>query len=312
MQSLPGTGVQLDTLPDQKGASQALMGSLAQNADPMAQQLMGGMIQQMFAPPPESKYVDTGDGLMETVGGRPTGRVIPKGVSPDTMAREGGEDRRLMFRDEGEDRRLGMREAGEDRRLGIREAGDNARNVKAEEMRVGKATASLRKEFESLDSVKRYQKVLPTVVGIANAPDTPAGDLAMVYGAAKVLDPDSAVKEGEFQTVLNAKSPMETVIGGVRFYTTGKGRLTPQSRDEIEQMLESQVRQYKSAYDRDYERYSGYGIDQGVESEKIVGTRFDSAFTDRGVQKIQSDAEYAKLPSGATFIGPDGKKRRKP
>ena len=31
-----------------------------------------------------------------------------------------------------------------------------------------------------------------------------------------------------------------------------------------------------------------------------------------GTTKISSDADYNALPSGATFIGPDGKTRRKP
>jgi len=31
-----------------------------------------------------------------------------------------------------------------------------------------------------------------------------------------------------------------------------------------------------------------------------------------GPKKIQNDSEYDALPSGAEFIGPDGKRRRKP
>jgi hypothetical protein len=319
MQTLPGTGVQLGDVnspvggspADPEGARSSLLGSLVQNQHPMAQQLASQLMGQMMAPPPESKYIDAGDKLIETVNGKPTGNILPKNPTPDATMREKGDDRRFLMGEDNEMYRHENSQAGMDRRFYAGEDRADARATEVEKNRQVKATASLRKEHEGLDSTKRYQRVLPTVTAVANAPDTPAGDLAVVYGAAKVLDPESAVKEGEFETVLKSKSPMETVLGNVRFATNGKGRLTPESRRQVVEMLSGQVQQYKAAYDRDYERYAGYARDQGVDAEKVVGTRFDAAFTNKSVPKIQSEAEYAKLPSGSTYIDPTGKKRIK-
>jgi hypothetical protein len=318
MQTLPGTGVQLGDVnhpmggspADPQGAQQGLLAHMLQN--PMTREAaVPQMMAQAFAPPPESKWIDGGDKLIETVNGKPTGNAMPKNPTPDATMREKGDDRRFLMGEDNEMYRHENSQAGMDRRFYAGEDRADARATEVEKNRQVKATASLRKEHEGLDSTKRYQRVLPTVTAVANAPDTPAGDLAVVYGAAKVLDPESAVKEGEFETVLKSKSPMETVLGNVRFATNGKGRLTPESRRQVVEMLSGQVQQYKAAYDRDYERYAGYARDQGVDAEKVVGTRFDAAFTNKSVPKIQSEAEYAKLPSGSTYIDPTGKKRIK-
>jgi hypothetical protein len=45
---------------------------------------------------------------------------------------------------------------------------------------------------------------------------------------------------------------------------------------------------------------------------KIEGEEGAAAPAAGGVTTISSDEEYAKLPSGAVFVGPDGKRRRKP
>jgi hypothetical protein len=318
MQTLPGTGVQLGDVnspvggspADPEGARSSLLGSLVQNQHPMAQQLASQLMGQMMAPPPEPVPMDLGDRVALRQGTKVVGE-FKKNPTADAMMREEGDDRRFLMGEDNEMYRHENSQAGMDRRFYAGEDRADARATEVEKNRQVKATASLRKEHEGLDSTKRYQRVLPTVTAVANAPDTPAGDLAVVYGAAKVLDPESAVKEGEFETVLKSKSPMETVLGNVRFATNGKGRLTPESRRQVVEMLSGQVQQYKAAYDRDYERYAGYARDQGVDAEKVVGTRFDAAFTNKSVPKIQSEAEYAKLPSGSTYIDPTGKKRIK-
>jgi hypothetical protein len=48
---------------------------------------------------------------------------------------------------------------------------------------------------------------------------------------------------------------------------------------------------------------------QIIATEKALGS---AAPTASGVVTITSDAEYEALPSGTTFISPDGKTRRKP
>ncbi len=307
MQSLPGTGVKLDTLPDQAGAQQGLMGSLVQNQHPMAQQMASQMMSQMLAPPREAKFVDAGDRLLDPV----TGRTIPKNATPDTALRERGENERLLFRDEGEDRRLGIRESGEDRRLGVREAGDNARAQVGADYRALGNTQKLRKEHEQSLPVQQYRKVLPQVQGIVNAPDTPAGDLAVINGVAKIMDPDTGIREQDVNNVLRSTTPMQAVIGDIRFFVDGKGRMTPESRKDLMDAVGAKVGGFKQAYDQVRDQFSIYAKQQGVDPFDVVGPAIDEGFTNLSVPKIQSQAEYEKLPAGSEYFDPQGKKRRK-
>lgn len=68
-------------------------------------------------------------------------------------------------------------------------------------------------------------------------------------------------------------------------------------------------RQYEQTTGRnDFERLLSKDSQPYLQTKEATG---DSS-GDAGPVKISSDAEFAKLPSGAEFIGPDGKHRRKP
>jgi hypothetical protein len=53
-------------------------------------------------------------------------------------------------------------------------------------------------------------------------------------------------------------------------------------------------------------------LDRAQTASQKTGRDIMSRPGDSGVPQIKSDADYAKLPSGAEFIAPDGSHRRKP
>ena len=83
-----------------------------------------------------------------------------------------------------------------------------------------------------------------------NAPNTTAGDLDVIYAVGKALDPNSVVREGELNLVLKTGSPLERVLGQMG-YIVGQGRLSPQQRQKLLNMLDNRVgelgRQYGAA-----------------------------------------------------------------
>lgn len=298
--------LQQNYMSDPKGARQTLLGSLTQNESPMAQGLAGQLMAQQFAAPPAPEKVDLGNEIAFMQNGQIVGRM-PKGVSPDTKESQ-----------EGADRRHGTasgdtlaREAGEESRFNRVSAGTKYSADRAEGNRGLRDTQSLRKEFEGLQSVQAYQKVLPQLQGIAKAPDTPAGDLVIVNGVAKIMDPDSAIRQEEFESVFRSTSPMEAALGKVRFAVNGKGRLTAESKRQLLEAAEAKISGFKSAYDRDHERYSGYASQMGTDPSQVVGSRVDAALLRRGAVRIESDAEWEQLAPGTRFIGPDGVERTK-
>jgi hypothetical protein len=84
--------------------------------------------------------------------------------------------------------------------------------------------------------------------------DSPAGDMSLIFGFMKVLDPGSIVKEGEFATVQNSAGVPEQIRGVWNRLLRGE-RLTPeqrqdfahQAREQYMPLIESQQRLVRDA-----------------------------------------------------------------
>jgi hypothetical protein len=104
----------------------------------------------------------------------------------------------------------------------------------------------LRKEFESnakthLDVRRGFQRVLASK-------DDAAGDISLIFGYMKMLDPGSVVREGEFATAQNSAGIPDQVRNMYNRALSGE-RLNPNQRD----MFKGQS---KSLYDKSAGEYS--------------------------------------------------------
>lgn len=104
----------------------------------------------------------------------------------------------------------------------------------------------LRKEFESnakthLDVRRGFQRVLASK-------DDAAGDISLIFGYMKMLDPGSVVREGEFATAQNSAGIPDQVRNMYNRALSGE-RLNPNQRD----MFKGQA---KSLYDKSAGEYS--------------------------------------------------------
>jgi hypothetical protein len=126
----------------------------------------------------------------------------------------------------------------------MREIGGGAANRE-----LGNLVAGMRKEYNSLDPVKNYKAAAPVAAAAASAPDTPAGDLDLIYAVGKVLDPNSVVREGELNLVIKSGTPLQRFQGYARMIAQGKGRLPPSQRAQLTAMLQSRMSELKRAHD---------------------------------------------------------------
>lgn len=127
-------------------------------------------------------------------------------------------------------------------------------NAIARSGNVGKGTTDLRKEFNDLPEVKSFKTVIPVLKSVQSAPDTTAGDLDVIYGVGKILDPTSVVREGEMSLVIKSGSPLERALGAMG-YVVGRGRLTPAMRAKLVGMLEGRVGEIESQYNAARQTY---------------------------------------------------------
>lgn len=188
-----------------------------------------------FQPKPEYKQVDTGkqivffDPLTQSAGGTLDKSTDPNADLSAQIAREGH---------------------------GITLRGQNLTDARAREatgVAAGKglseAVTGIRKEYNGLEQVKAYRAALPALQSAAQAPDTPAGDIDLIYAVGKTLDPNSVVREGELNLVIKSGSPLQKFQGYVNYISQGRGRLPPAQRKELVSMLQGRAAQLKSAHD---------------------------------------------------------------
>jgi hypothetical protein len=112
------------------------------------------------------------------------------------------------------------------------------------------AESKFRREYS--DQTKGYQEVKSAYGRVLASEDTAVGDLSLIFGYMKMLDPGSVVREGEFATAQNAAGVPERIQNIYNRVISGQ-RLSPSQRSsfkgqagklfETAQTQEGQVRQ---------------------------------------------------------------------
>lgn len=110
---------------------------------------------------------------------------------------------------------------------------------------------ALRKEFEGLPEVKNYKQAFPAFAAVKDAVsrNTPQSDINIVYGIAKLYDPNSVVREGEYATVANSPSIPEKIKGYAQFLQGG-GRLSLGTKEQLLQEAQGRLGTYKAEVDK--------------------------------------------------------------
>jgi hypothetical protein len=85
--------------------------------------------------------------------------------------------------------------------LSQQQAGNQQTNTRLDNI------GNMRKEFNALPEVKNYSEISSTrSAAMWKAPNNAQGDLAVIYGFAKVMDPGSVVREGEMDMANSTSS----------------------------------------------------------------------------------------------------------
>ena len=131
----------------------------------------------------------------------------------------------------------------------------------------------LRKEYNMLPVIKN----LPTIQGAleriqTGAKDTSAvGDMALIYGFMKMMDPESVVREGEYATAENARGVGDTVRNLYNKVTLGE-KLTPEQRASFTAQAQSQYENYAAQVGEVNTRYEPIARQYGVDPIRVLVT----------------------------------------
>jgi hypothetical protein len=112
-------------------------------------------------------------------------------------------------------------------------------------------------QFDGEQAVKNYQTIAETVDAVKNAGVTPTDDIQRIYGVAKVFDPNSAVREGEYATVQEyATSLLQRAGLKANRVFNNDGFLTPEARTFINTTLDNRLASSEKAYQNIYNSYA--------------------------------------------------------
>lgn len=164
----------------------------------------------------------------------------------------------------------------------------------------------MRKDFEGLDPVKNYRLAFPAYSAIKDAAsrNTTQADINLVYGIAKLYDPTSVVREGEYNTIANSQSVPEK-IKGLAQYIQGGGRLTPETKQQLVKESEGRIGVLEGEYVKAHGTYKDIAKRQNLNANNIF-TPIGRVGSDGTVKRDEADKPgkvFDAMPSPVQYKG---------
>ena len=130
----------------------------------------------------------------------------------------------------------------------------------------------LRKEWNSLADVKNFGEVDTSFQKIKKAAEAPsaAGDIALLTGYMKMIDPGSTVREGEFATAQNAGGVPDRIRAQYNKVVSGE-RLSSDQRTDFVTQAGNLYAVQKGRYMEQAKRYRDMASEQGLNPEHVTG-----------------------------------------
>jgi hypothetical protein len=165
------------------------------------------------------------------------------------------------------------------------------------------AESSFRKEFKQLQVYKNTDQRYTSLNNLiaAAAEDSAAGDVAFIFDFMRMVDPNSVVKEGEFQLAENAAPIMFKLNRLLNKAKTGE-RLSTEQRAEFlstaRNIFDKSLEIYRDT-EKEYRRIAGNIFKDSDVDNIVVGIQFDQNVLD----SIENDKLFEKYLKS---IGIDG------
>ena len=159
--------------------------------------------------------------------------------------------------------------------------------------------SGLRKEFEGLTEIKNYKQAYPAFAAVKDAAsrNTPQSDINIVYGIAKLYDPTSVVREGEYATVANSPNIPEKIKGYAQ-YLAGGGRLSPKTKADLVQEATGRLGTYEAEAQKARSSYEAIARRRGIDPANVFQGMGDMGNTPGLPDMSAVDAEIERRKKG--------------
>jgi hypothetical protein len=132
-----------------------------------------------------------------------------------------------------------------------------------------KLEQNLRKEFTALS--KDYKAIQEGAdrVRVGSELNNAVGDLSLIFGYMKLLDPGSVVREGEFANAENAQGVPDRIRNTWNKIMSGE-RLNPSSRQEFVAAANAPAGQQQSRHKRMIDQFTGISEAAGADPSRVI------------------------------------------
>ena len=165
-------------------------------------------------------------------------------------------------------------------------------------------------QFDNEQVVKDYNTTATQVNYIESLGNLPTDDIARVYAFAKVMDPNSAVREGEYDTVQQyAQAVLQAAGLKAKRVFTNSGFLTDEARGFLQSTLRSRLKTQEKTYNNVYDEY-GRRIDKitGGSDGKEYVTDYGKGYG-TGEELVKSESESQQAVTDYGTANPEARKQ---
>ena len=150
------------------------------------------------------------------------------------------------------------------------------------------------------------QKVAKTYKVMENAVQNPsvAGDVSLVFNYFKTIDPQSTVREGEYDTIINATSVPDRIKNYAQKLKTGQ-KLTDGQRQDLLNTARQNVMSLVPQVENTVNNYRGFVSSLGKDPDKIIRNPFE------GILPPVNQAPLNALPAPRTSGGAQPPRRQR-
>jgi hypothetical protein len=216
-------------------------------------------------------------------------QALQGGMSPDELMQAGvmyeepglgdmGEFKARQAQAEAAQQAQAQRQAQEDafeREKFAYQQQHDAKKLAAEQAAAGVPKASdvlgVVKEYGGQPGVKRYNEVYPTVQSMHKSLSDPSAvaDLDFVYGVAKVLDPESVVREGEQLVVRQTQNMPSQIAGVLNKLISGQQVLDTTTRANLYALARRRASELYGQGQSERQFYLNFGKPYGIGEEQL-------------------------------------------
>lgn len=158
----------------------------------------------------------------------------------------------------------------------------------------GKFEQSLRKEYTDLSKDFKTLQDATNRIKVGASADSAVGDLSLIYGYMKLLDPGSVVRETEFATAENAQGVPDRIRNTWNRVMEGE-RLTPQMRQQFVTTAEQLAAQQTQRMQRVRAQFESIARETGAAPGRVM--------IDEGLSDSTGGPQVGKIEDGYRFKG---------